>query len=234
MSRRAFLLAALLAALLGLIVFFPLRLAIDLTTGEDSAISAQQVGGTVWDGRIGELGLKGQPLGTFDVSARLLPLLLGHIELDATRLDTGDGPLSARLVTGGGREGIIAANGRLAIRDLVSPLPLEALDLTGVTILFDDGRCSKAQGAVALQPSFAAPIVAESLTGTLSCGDDGRAVATFASQRGGHRVLLNIDAQGGIEAEARTRGAPPAVAVALQVFGYAVEGDELVLRAGVR
>lgn len=231
---RRTILIAVIAALVGLVAFFPLRVAIDLSTGPTTAISARQVGGSVWNGRIGDLSVKQQSLGTFDISTRFLPLFLGRLELDAARLDAGDGPLSLRLVTGGNREGIIDAQGRLPIGDLVAPLPLDAVLLEDVTLLFVDGRCEKAEGSVSLLPSVISPIPVEGFSGSISCGSDGRGLAEFASERGGHRVLFHVDALGSIEAEARTRGAPPAMAAALQLLGYAPEGGELVLRTRVR
>lgn len=234
MRKRRTIILGVVAALLGLVIFFPLRMAIELSTGPETALSARQVGGTVWKGRVGDLGLAGQPLGTFDVSARPLPLLIGRVELDAVRLDAGEGPLSARVITGGGREGVADATGRLAVSHWLAPIPVEALMLDDVTLLFDDGRCAEADGSISLVPSFSSPLPIEDLEGQMSCDESGRGVAELASERGGHRVRLLFDAQGGIEGEARTRSAPPALAAALQLFGFSVEGSDLVLRTSVR
>lgn len=234
MIRRKLILVLALAFAIGLLVLFPLRLAIDLSTGSESSLSARQVGGTIWDGRIGELGLNGQPLGTFDVAVRPLPLLIGRVEMDATRIDAGSGPLAMRLITGGGREGVVGASGRVDIARLIAPIPVEALMLEDVTVLFEDGRCATAQGTIRALPSFASLVAIEEYAGSVACAADGRAEVAMETARGGHRLALLFDAEGAVEAEARTRSAPPALAAALRLGGFAVDGDELVLRKQVR
>ena len=234
MIRRKLWAILAIAFAVGLVVLFPLRLAIDLSTGPESSLSARQIGGTIWDGRIGDLGLQGQPLGTFDVAAKPLPMLTGRFELDATRVDAGDGPLSMRLVTGGGREGVIGAQGRVEVARWMAPVPVEALLLEDVTVLFEDGRCATAEGSVRAVASFASLLNIDEYAGDFSCAEDGRAKVAMTSSRGGHSLALLFDANGSAEAEARTRGAPPALAAAMQLGGFVVEGDELVLRKQVR
>lgn len=234
MIRRKYAIVLALAFAIGLIAIFPLRLAIDLSTGPDSSLSARQVGGTIWAGRIGDLGLKGQPLGSFDVAAKPLPMLIGRFEMAATRIDADDGPLAMTLVTGGGSEGLIDAVGRIEVARWMAPIPVKALLLEDVTVLFEDGRCAKAEGTIRALPSFGSILNIDQYAGAVSCAEDGRAKVEMATDRGGHSLALLFDAEGSVDAEARTRNAPPALAVALQIGGFAVEGDALVLRKEVR
>lgn len=234
MIRRKLWAVLAIAFAIGLIAIFPLRLAIDLSTGPESTLSAKQIGGTIWDGRIGDLGLNGQPLGTFDVAAKPLPMLIGRFEMHATRIDVGDGPLDMKLVTGGGREGVIDANGRVEVARWMAPIPVEALLLEDVTVLFDDGQCAEAEGTIRALPSFASILNIDEYAGVLSCNADGRAKVEMATDRGGHQLALLFDAEGAVEAEARTSNAPPALAAALQLGGFVAEGDALVLRKQVR
>ena len=181
MIRRKLWAVLAIAFAIGLIAIFPLRLAIDLSTGPESTLSAKQIGGTIWDGRIGDLGLNGQPLGTFDVAAKPLPMLIGRFEMQATRIDAGDGPLDMKLVTGGGREGVIDANGRVEVARWMAPIPVEALLLEDVTVLFDDGQCAEAEGSIRALPSFASILNIDEYAGAVSCADDGRAQVAQAA-----------------------------------------------------
>ncbi|WP_265569470.1 type II secretion system protein N [Sphingomicrobium nitratireducens] len=217
--------------LLGLVLFFPLRLALDAASGPTSALSARQVGGSVWAGRIGDVALGDEALGTFDVALSPLPLLIGRFELGATRLEDSNGPLSGRLIVGGGREGVASLSGRMGVARLFAPLPVEALTLEEVDLLFKDGRCAEAKGRiVALPTAGVSAILNGPLDGELACGEDGRALATLSTPRGGHHLLLAATAEGDIEAEIAVEGASPAMAVTLQGAGFVEEGGRYVLR----
>ena len=75
MKRRWIVLAAALA-LLAVIALFPLRLALGLSDLESIGFTARQVEGSIWSGRIGELHMRSQPLGTLDVALDPLGLLV--------------------------------------------------------------------------------------------------------------------------------------------------------------
>src|SRR3546814_19324130 len=75
MSRRARM-ALMVVFLLGLLPFFPLRLAAGLAGTERMGISARDVRGSIWRGRIAQLMLGRLPLGSVrvDLTPETLPL----------------------------------------------------------------------------------------------------------------------------------------------------------------
>lgn len=204
---------------LAMIALFPLRIALGLSDLERIGFAARQVGGTIWYGRIGELHLRSQPLGTFEVQLDPLPLLLGHVNMRFNRMDDPQGVLEGRLVAGSSR-GVKGASGRIATGAMFAPLPIEALELSDVTLLFRGGECSEASGRVT--PVIASPIPGlqfSGLTGTVQC-DGPRARVTMLSPSGNERVEFYVQSSGRYRGWLSVRDAPPAVAMGLGLLGF--------------
>lgn len=182
----------LLAGLIGLslIALFPLRMVMSFAGFDQMGLSARQVAGSVWYGRIGQLNLRDAPLGSYDVSLQPLPLLLGRIGFQIVRLE-GDGGVLSGTLSGGSRRGISDASGRLSTAQLFQSMPVEALDLDDVTILFDDGRCAEASGTVRAQlaPELVSLTGVASLSGVLACKDGKVAVSMAVA---GNQVSLQL------------------------------------------
>lgn len=219
---------------IGLIALFPLRLALGMTGGPQSLVSAKEVDGTIWSGRIGEAMLGDASLGSFDVGARPLPALIGRIVADFERFGGLDGPLSGTLHAGTGSDGVSDFNGRLDLSSILAPLPAGAMSFADATMLFDDGDCVEAEGSVALTASLGLPDMARTLEGTLSCADDGRVMANLEGPRGAERVSLWLDAEGGYEADLVIEGAPPAMRAALTAAGFTEDGLSVRLQQSGR
>lgn len=205
---------------LAMLALFPLRIGLGLTGFERVGFSARQVAGTIWYGRLGELNLRRRPLGTFEVALDPLPLLLGTASIRFHRMDGIDGPLGGRLVAGA-RIGLIDASGRVAMGDMFAPLPIDALILDHVTLLFRGGRCVEAAGS--LTPVIALPVAAidlgTGLRGTVQCeGQRARIVMTSASGR--ERVQLFIRGSGQYRGWIIVRDPAPDAALALSLFGF--------------
>src|SRR5690349_22609995 len=99
MSRR-WIIVSTAVAVLAVIAFFPLRLALGLSDLKSIGFTARQVEGSIWSGRIGELHMRSQPLGTVDVALDPFALLIGNISMSFSRLGSPEGPLDGRLVAG--------------------------------------------------------------------------------------------------------------------------------------
>ena len=83
--------------LIALVLLMPLRVALPASDLQQMGLSARQVAGTIWYGRIAELMLGRQLLGTFDVRLDPAALLLGRIAMPFERLDAAQGPLTGVL-----------------------------------------------------------------------------------------------------------------------------------------
>jgi len=219
MSRRWFVLAS-CVAVFAFLAFFPLRLALGMSDLRSIGFTARQVEGSIWSGRIGELHLRSQSLGTVDVALDPFALLIGNVSMGFHRLDNPDGPLEGRLVAGFTR-GLIDTSGRIAVADMFAPLPIAALELDKVTIKFRDGQCEQASGQV--RPIIAAPLPGVTfdagLTGTVEC-DGQRARVRMAIPSGAEQLEFYIQESGAYRGWMSVRNSRPDVAGALSTFGF--------------
>ena len=206
-------------AVLALFALFPLRLAIAWSDLGSVGISARQVAGTIWYGRIGELHIRSQPLGTLEVAAEPSSLLLGNFTIRFERLDSPEGPLGGKLVSGW-RRGIANTSGRIDVGQMFAPVPVGSLDLQDVTVLFRDGQCERASGRIS--PVVASPIPGvelSGLSGTVEC-DGERARVTLDSTTGAERIEFYIHEAGDYRAWMSVRSADPVVNAALATMGF--------------
>ena len=227
MRRRwfAWLFGILAIALFGL---FPLRVALGMSDMERMGFTARQVAGTIWYGRIGSLHLRSQPLGTFEVQLDPFALLLGRISMEFERMEDPQGVLEGQLVAGLSR-GVKDASGRVATADIFAPLPIEALELQDVTILFRNGRCTEADGRIA--PVMTAPVPGvqlTGLTGSVSC-DGPRARVQMVSSAGTERVEFYVNASGRYRGWLSVRTTGPGVSSALAMLGFRPSSQGMML-----
>lgn len=215
--------------LLALIALFPLRAALALSDMERIGFAARQVGGTIWYGRVGELHLRSQPLGTFEVRLDPLALLFGTISMRFDRMDDPDGVLEGRLIAGMSR-GVEASSGRISVEQMFAPLPIEAIQLDQVTVLFRRGTCVRGSGRIT--PIIASPIpgisLGSGLTGRLEC-DGERARVVMTSPSGGERVEFYVNSEGAYRAWMTVRPPPEASAI-LSLFGFRQSPEGLTLQ----
>ncbi|WP_205479444.1 type II secretion system protein N [Sphingomonas arenae] len=204
-----------------LVLFFPLRLALDAADLPKLGLTARAVSGSIWDGRIGDLSLGRQALGTFDVQLRPGPLLLGRTALRFQRRDDLQGPLEGTLRSGGGSHGVEQLTGRLATASLLAPVPVDALEFRQVTILFHDGACMKAEGEVsaAAGARLGGLNLTKALTGPVSC-EGQRVRARLASETGRETLEVLLSENGRYRAFMTLRGLPPTVAAGLGLIGF--------------
>lgn len=216
-------------AALALIGMFPLRVALGWSDLESMGFAARQVAGTIWYGRIGELHLKSQPLGTLEVALDPGQLLVGTVNMRFNRLDDPEGPLEGRLVAGGKR-GIVDASGRVAVGEMFAPLPLTVLELEKVTVLFRNGRCVEAAGRI--RPILAAPIPGANfesgLAGAVQC-DGERARVEMESPSGAERIDFYVQQSGDYRGWMSVRNAHPGVTAALAAFGFKPSAQGMTL-----
>lgn len=186
-----------LAFIAALIALFPMRIALSLAGGQ--AISAKSVSGPVWHSRIEDLAAGPVRAGNVTARLRLLPLLVGRLELGLER-DGADPPLEGAIVAGSGGRGVKRMSGALGF-NAPAPFSLMKLDLSDATLRFSGGRCVGASGGIriAADPGLVKSLsLASTFSGQLKCAD-GLAVAQLASQSGLERLRIEAD-EGGIVA----------------------------------
>lgn len=210
-----------LFGILGLALFglFPLRVALGMSDLERIGFTARQVAGTIWYGRIGSLHLRSQPLGTFEVQLDPFALLIGNVSMQFKRMDDPQGVLEGRLVAGLGR-GIKHSSGRISVGEMFAPLPVEALDLHDVTVLFRNGICIEAAGRVT--PVIATPLPGvqfAGLSGTMQC-DGERARVRMSSGAGTERVEFYVNSSGRYRGWLSVRTTVPEASAALSLLGF--------------
>lgn len=214
---------------LALLALFPLRAALAMSDLKRIGFSARQVAGTIWYGRVGDLHLRSQPLGTFEARLDPLPLLVGAISMRFDRLDDPDGVLRGRLVAGKSR-GIEDSSGRIAVREMFAPLPIESIELRDVTLLFRGGECVRASGEI--RPVIASPIpglsLGSGLGGRIRC-DGNRARVILSGQSGSERLEFYVNADGAYRAWITIRPTAPEASAALALFGFRESPEGLTL-----
>src|SRR3546814_2004869 len=130
LSRRARM-ALMVVFLLGLLLFFPLRLAAGLAGTERMGISARDVRGSIWGGRIDQLMLGRLPMGSVRVALTPEALLLGRARFDIWRRVGQADDVAGAMNVGVGRIGLDDGTGSLPIGRAFAPLPIGRLDMEG-------------------------------------------------------------------------------------------------------
>ncbi|MHB8911105.1 MAG: type II secretion system protein N [Lysobacter sp.] len=143
MSKRrlAWVFAISLPAMLALL--WPLRLVLDASGFDAYRLSAKDVTGSIWNGRLRDAAVRGLPQGDLSVRLRPFSLLTG-----ARRLHLANGTLSGTITTGR-VQGVEHASGELTLERIES-LPGLGLSLLleDASLTFADGRCRDAGGVI--------------------------------------------------------------------------------------
>ena len=214
--------------LLSLLALVPLRVALGGLV--DQGFTARQVAGTVWYGRIGELSLRARRLGTFEVRLDPGPLLIGAVNLGFHRMDDPNGNLDGTFVAGSTR-GIRSTSGRLAIAGLVGKLPVDTLQLDGVTMLFRGGQCAEASGRVIMLVAAPLPgLGGVQYQGAPRCEGE-RVRFVLAGPSGAGEVEFYLRSNGELRAWLRVPRGDPATAAALSAAGFRESPEGWVLSA---
>jgi general secretion pathway protein N len=207
--------------LIALLLLLPLRVALSAADLQQLGLSARQVGGTIWNGRIGELMLGRQLLGTFDVRLDPGALLLGRVAMPFERLDAVQGPLTGVLRAGGSVAGVERLNGSVPAANLLGGAPIDALSFTDTTILFEGDRCLEASGRIAanLAVRFGPLALDRGFSGNVSCEGD-RVRARLASEAGSEQVEFFVNASGRVRGWITIRSPLPGLDALLSTYGF--------------
>jgi general secretion pathway protein N len=181
------------ALLLSLVALLPLRLALDGLGFAARGLSARQVEGSVWAGALADARLGTVELGEVTTRLRALPLLAGRARLDVAQEDQG---LRAGITLSRHGFGIDGASGALPAPRL-DGVAVPALELADVSIRFEDGLCTAAEGLVTARfaGELAGVPLAAGFSGEARC--DGPALLLpLASRSGSDRLDVRLFADG--------------------------------------
>ena len=226
--RRAVLFLALL--LLALILLFPMRIMVGALGLGDAGLSAREARGSVWSSQLHEARFGAAALG--DVHARLnfFPLLAGRARVDLSRAGEGADSLRGAISVTRHTLGIDDVSVRLPAAAIFAPLPINAIDLSDVSLRFRQGACDRADGLVRaeLQPDAPGLSLPGGLSGNARC-DGAKLLLPLQSQSGMELLALRIDRSGGYTADFVVRSSDPAMQRTLQASGFAPSADGLKL-----
>lgn len=230
LTRRARILLVVLA-LVGLIAFLPMRVALGLVGLERLGVSAREVRGTVWSGRIDQLMLGDMPLGTVNAGLSPVALLMGRARLDIDRSKGLADDLSGAITVGPGRIGIDDVTGMVPLGRSFAPLPIGSLAMEDVSGYFSGDRCAHAEGRVRARVAGQVPglNLSQGLSGVVTCDGDALLVP-LVSQSGLEKVDVRIWRSGRYVAQMRVETADPALSGTLGTLGFASAGGAQVLK----
>lgn len=220
------------ALVLGAILFLPMRVALGLAGLDRVGLSARDVTGTMWSGRIDQLMLGDMALGTVRAGLSPWPLFVGRARFDIVRANGAPDDLAGAITMGFGRVGIDDVTGTVPLGRSFAPLPVGSLTLEDVSAYFTGDICGHAEGRVRahMAGQFPGLNLTQGLSGVAAC--DGEALLLpLVSQSGLEKVNLRLWRSGRYAAEMRVETADPALAAALGLAGFRAAGNALVLTA---
>lgn len=186
-----------------MIVLMPMRLVLILFGLGDVGLSARAVSGPVWLARLSEAHLGDIDLG--DVTARLSPiqLLVGRARIDLNGVGReGAPPMAGAIGLTRHSVGLDDMTATLPVGTIFAPLPVSQVVLDDLSVRFDGGKCSRAEGRVraVLGGSIAGVPLAQGMSGSARCST-GDLIVPLASQAGTETITLRIKADGRYRAD---------------------------------
>jgi general secretion pathway protein N len=197
--RRAVLFGLMLVV--ALLLTLPLRIVLGAA---DPGVTAREVSGSLWAGRLAEARAGPALLGDLDARVAPLPLLAARARIAVARAGSGP-PLTGALSLGGATRKLDGLTGSVP---LSGPVPLGAVTFVDLDVTFRDGRCQSASGQVradvAPGAGGGAPL-AQGLAGSPRC-DRGALLVPLASASGAQGLDLRLAADGSWQADLRLDG----------------------------
>lgn len=215
----------------GLLLFVPMRIALDLGGLKRLGVSAQDVRGSIWNGHIDQLMAGHVALGSVHAALSPWPLLLGRARIDIARQAGQPDDIKGGMTVGFGRLGIDDVTGIVPLGRALAPLPIGSLDMNDVSVRFSGGRCASAEGQVRAHVTAQMPglNLSQGLSGVAAC--DGEAMLLpLVSQSGMEKINLRLWQSGRYTAEMRVETADTALAAALAGAGFSRSGTALLVK----
>ena len=170
-------------------------------------------------------------LGDVDARLNVLPLFLGRARLSLHRDEAAGGALDGAILVTRHRFGIEDMTGQFRTGSLFGPLPIVSLDLSDVSVHFEDERCESAEGQVraTLAGDVAGLGLPGGLSGAVRC-QNGAAMLPLAGQSGAEQLNLSVEGSGRWHAEVVLRPTDPVMIQRLTAAGFAPGANGYVRR----
>lgn len=223
-TRPAALLGAM--ALVALIVLMPMRLMLSLVGLGEVGLSARNVSGTVWFSRLSDAHVGDLDLG--DLNAALSPwrLPLGEARFGLRGAPHDDKPgLTGSIRTSRHGFGVDDMTASVPTGAVFAPLPVTGIELDAVSIAFDNGACTRAEGRVrAMMSGGVAGIpLSQGMSGAAKC-ESGALVLPLTSQAGTETITMRIGGDGRYRATLFIQPSDAALGQRLAQAGFQANG----------
>jgi general secretion pathway protein N len=214
LGRTVFFVCALLFALIALL---PMRLALGWLGVDSLGLTARQAQGSVWLGGLTEARIGDAPLGNLSAGLSPIQLLVGR-----ARVNVSNGQdIAGGIGVSRNSMGVDDLTGAIPVAAVFAPLPVETLDLSDVSVRFDDGQCARAEGQVkaSLSGDIAGIPLAQGLIGNARC-EGGALLLPLTGQSGMERLALKLFADGRYTLDLSIRPGDPALGERLTATGF--------------
>uniref|UniRef100_S0DFB0 Putative type II secretion system protein N n=1 Tax=termite gut metagenome TaxID=433724 RepID=S0DFB0_9ZZZZ len=214
-----------------LLVLLPMRLVLGWVGLGDLGLTARQVSGSLWFGKLAEAQAGGLALG--DLSAHVSPvqLLVGRARVSlAGQGDPPAAPLQGAVSLSRHSFGVDDVSASVAGGAAFAPMPVTALDLDDVSARFKDGGCDRAEGRVraTLAGAIGGVPLPQSMAGTARC--DGNALLLpLASTAGTETLQLRLHDDGSYVADLTMQTGDAQLATKLQLAGFQLSPNGYLL-----
>lgn len=224
MTDLRLVLVFLAALVIALVATVPLPVAL-AASGLGGRLTAREVHGTIWRGRLEQAALGGVGLGEVSLGLGAGQLLVGGRTLTVVARGgafEGRGKIVAR----GGGSGVEAVTGRAPLSMLGAPASVTGvITLKAVAVGFAGGRCRWAVGQISAEVRGLGdqPVV---LTGRPACRDAALVIALNGSRSGAPvEVLARLEATGRYNTRVRVSTAEPVLGALLSADGFVSDGS---------
>ena len=203
-TGRGTLFAAILVV--ALIVTLPLRLALAWFGVAEAGMTAREVTGSIWSGRLVEARFGQIALGELAARVAPLPLLIGHARIELAAPDGAAGSrLSGAIDVTRHDIGLSHVTASLPVGNAFSPVPVTTLELDDVSVGYAGDTCERAEGRVRAL-----------LTGDVA----GQRIPTTMSSPAGEGSTIRIWRDGRYRTDLTLTTSDPAQVARLQGFGF--------------
>ncbi|RED15797.1 type II secretion system protein N [Parasphingopyxis lamellibrachiae] len=210
--------------LLAMLVLIPMQHGLGWLGMDERGIAARETRGSIWNGRLVEAQFGDAAVGDVDARLGFFPLLVGRARIAMARSGSDAGAVGdfrGAMSVSGAEFGLDDMQASLPAALLFAPLPVAGIELEDVTVHFDHGLCSEAEGLVRarLGGNLGGVSLPDMLMGNAQC-DEGALLLPLISQSGMEQLEIRIDATGAYAAELRMMAVDDAARERLALAGF--------------
>ena len=205
---------------IALIALLPMRLVLSWIGLGDAGLTARSAEGSVWWGSLTEARFGDLAVG--DLNAHLSPfyLLIGRAHVALDRQD-GVQPLHGAISISRRSLGLDDITASLSAGAVFAPIPVTGVDLSNVSVRFENGECVRAEGRVkaTLSGEVGGIALGQGMSGAAKC-DSGALLLPLVSQSGVETANIRLWQAGRFRAEMTVQPVDAAAGAKLVLSGF--------------